>query len=506
MPFQPSPQQSDVFKFVTDGRGSAFVEAVAGAGKTTTIVEACHLMRGSIAFAAYNKKIAEEIKARTIAEGMSSVAVGTFHSFGFRAWRKVAGGVKIDDKKPDLLCDDLCVPEELRSFTKKLLSLGKSSAIGLFGSIDDASLWWKIVDHHDLTETLEEPKDARFGVQYAQQAITASRDMAHELIDFDDMIYMPVVTGCRVWQNDWLLVDEAQDLNASRRALARKMLRSSGRAIFVGDRHQAIYGFTGADADSVDLIIREFRARQLPLTITYRCPKAVVAAAQEYVQHIEAHPTAPDGAVRDAHEDDLLEFGLGKSDAVLCRLTAPLVKQAFKFIKAGIACHVEGRDIGAGLAALASRWKVKSIQALRDRLAVYVERETEKLNAKGQETKAEAVRDRVDTLNAIMDNTKSLDELNAKIASLFSNDEDGHRNTLTLSTVHKSKGREWDRVFILGFEEYMPSEFARQPWQVEQERNLIYVAFTRAKRELFLVEMAAAKKAPETKPEPAAAA
>lgn len=502
--FKPSQQQAAVFGWVRNGRGSSFVEAVAGAGKTTTIVEACRLMTGSIAFAAYNKKIADEIQAKVLAEGLKSVTVGTFHSFGFRAWRKVAAGVKLDDKKSTFIADELQIPDELRSFVKGLVSLGKSAAVGLFGSIDDDAAWWQIVDHHDLSDSLEDPKDARLGVAFAQKALHLSKKLSHEVIDFDDMIYQPVVTSCRVWQNDWLLVDEAQDLNPARRALARKMLRPNGRAIFVGDRHQAIYGFTGADAESVQKIVADFRCVQLPLTITYRCPKAVVAAARAYVNHIEAHPTAPEGAVRDAHEDDLLDFDLGKNDAVLCRLTAPLVKTAFRFIKAGIACHVEGRDIGAGLAALANRWAVKSLEALRTRLDAYAERETEKLIAKGQEVKAEAVRDRVDTLNVLMEGCKTLDDLHAKIAMLFANSEDGHRQTLTLSTVHKSKGREWDRVFILGFEEHMPSKFARQQWQIEQENNLIYVAFTRAKRELLLVSLAAAKKA-EAPPAAAAA-
>lgn len=486
-----SPQQLAVFDWVERGKGSAFVEAVAGAGKTTTIIEACKRMRGSIAFAAYNKKIALEIEAKTIAQGIQGVSVGTFHKFGYAAWRKVAPRAKLDPRaKQDAILEQLQVPADLQDFVNRLVSLAKNAAIGLLAAAEDDSAWWEIVTHHDLEEALEDPRDAKLGVHFAKQALALSRDLSHELIDFDDMIFMPVVTSCRVWQNDWLLVDEAQDINPARRALARKMLRPRGRAVFVGDRHQAIYGFTGADADAVDQIGRDFSCKLIPLTTTYRCPKAVVAEARRYVDHIEAHQSAPDGLVRDAHQDDLAEIGLTVSDAILCRLTAPLVKQAFTLIKAGIGCHVEGRDIGAGLLKLAQRWqRVKTIDALRDRLEEYAAREVEKLTAKGQETKAEAVQDRVDTLLALMDGCRSLDELEAKITGLFSNSEDGHQNTLTLSTVHKSKGREWDRVFVLGVEKYMPSRWARQAWQKEQENNLIYVALTRAKRELVYVSV-----------------
>ena len=73
---------------------------------------------------------------------------------------------------------------------------------------------------------------------------------------------------------------------------------------------------------------------------------------------------------------------------------------------------------------------------------------------------------------------------------MFGDTPDGSQSpVLTLSTVHKSKGREWDRVFILGRSKYMPSPYAKQEWQQAQETNLEYVAITRAMRELIDVEM-----------------
>jgi superfamily I DNA/RNA helicase len=499
-PIEFSPQQKAVFQWVQTGRGSAFVEAVAGAGKTTTIVQACKLMTGSVAFAAYNKKIAAEIETKAAEHKLGDqVRVGTFHKFGLNAWRRVAGDrLNVDARaKQDAIALELALPDELTAFVTKLTSLAKNSAIGVpgFGRVDDVMAWRAIIDHHDLADDLEDPRDLPVGITFAQRALALSRDMARELIDFDDMIYMPVVTNCRVWQNDWLLVDEAQDINPARRAIARKMLRPNGRAIFVGDRHQAIYGFTGADADAVDRITKDFACQLIPLTTTYRCPKAVVAAARDYVDHIEAHPSAPEGIVSEAHEDDLTTLGLTKEDAILCRLTRPLVSTAFKLIRAGIPCHVEGRDIGAGLLKLAGRWKrIKTVDKLRARLEEYMEAEVEKLIAKKQEVKAEAVQDRVETLLVLMDGCETVTELKAKVEGLFTDSEDGHQSTLTLSTVHKSKGREWQRVFVLGFAKFMPSKMARQLWQMEQENNLIYVAFTRAKAELVIVEVSEKKK------------
>jgi DNA helicase II / ATP-dependent DNA helicase PcrA len=77
------------------------------------------------------------------------------------------------------------------------------------------------------------------------------------------------------------------------------------------------------------------------------------------------------------------------------------------------------------------------------------------------------------------------------INSMFEDKVSDKGNLIVLSSVHKSKGLEWSKVYILGREQFMPSPFARQDWQVEQENNLIYVAITRAKSELVEVTMPA---------------
>ena len=257
-----------------------------------------------------------------------------------------------------------------------------------------------------------------------------------------------------------------------------------GRAIFVGDRCQAIFGFTGADAEAIENITTEFSTASLPLTVTYRCPKAVVRAAQQYVPHIQAHDDAPEGSFTSIAQADLLTQNLRSDDAIVCRLTAPLITQAFALIKAGIPCHVRGRAIGEGLAKLARRWEVKSMPTFLDKLEAYQDREVAKLMAKGRETLAQAVQDKVDCLKVLAEGCQDMDCLHAKIETMFKDDSP----TLTLSTVHKAKGREWKRVFVLGQAKHMPSKWARQAWQMKQEIHLIYVAYTRAQQDLVLVD------------------
>ncbi len=498
-----SPQQEVVRNFPRTHKGSAFAEAVAGAGKTTTAMYMIAETEGSVGVMAYNKSAAREFETKARELGFTfgnRVRFGTCHSFGFGAWRyvypKVQAGPEAARAKTDQMIAQFQIPRPLQAFVPRLVSLAKQRAIGLYGAITDQKLYYDIIEHFDLAYEIEDDRLIEQGVSYAIDGLQWHKDVGQQIIDFDDMIWLPVVTGVRMWQNDWVVGDEWQDANPARRALARKMLKPNGRALFIGDRHQAIYGFTGADADSIDRTIKDFNCVELPMTVTFRCPKAVVTKAQEVVSHIQAHETAPEGEVRIIENGEfwvMTDIGSGLdqiNDAILCRNTKPLVATAFQLIKRGVPCHVEGRDIGAGLIKLIDRFSsARTMTALRDRMTAYKEQQMHKLIAKGRETQAQAIEDRVDTILVIADACKTVEELKSKIVAMFQDAEGERKPTLTLSTVHKSKGREWRRVFLMGENIYMPSSYARQEWQLEQERNLQYVAYTRAKSELVLVNM-----------------
>lgn len=504
--FNPSVQQSGVISWVKTGTGSAFVRAVAGSGKTTTLVHALAATTGHVAFMAFNKSAAKDIEkkvAQAIADGVipdirKRVKIGTVHSFGLAAVRRSCPAAEVDARrKRDITVEkfrQIDSPQGLDSFVLELVSLAKQRAIGLFGSIEDKSEWFDIVDHHDMAGDLEELPGVTVeqGVELAIRTLKFHNELFRQikLIDFDDMIYLPVVTGMTPWQNDWVFGDEWQDANPARRALVRKMLKPTGRALFVGDERQAIYGFAGADNASIDNSIREFNCATLPLTITYRCPKAVVVEAQRIVSHIEAAETAPDGSVLSLDYADFIKAikELRATDAILCRKTKPLVSLAYKLIRSGVACHVEGKEIGSGLIKLINRWRrARDLEQLQARLEDYAEREVQRLMAKGRETQAEALRDKVDTVLAIMEGASDLNDLRAKISAMFEDAENLPKMTLTLSTVHKAKGREWENVYILGRADFMPSAWARQAWEQEQEQNLIYVAVTRSQAMLAYV-------------------
>jgi superfamily I DNA/RNA helicase len=351
--------------------------------------------------------------------------------------------------------------------------------------------WLELAYRYDLLDKLPDDADEGKLVNYAAKALEVS-NADRSVLDFDDMIYLVLFMKLRLFQNDWVLIDEAQDTNATRRELAKRMLRPTGRLVAVGDPRQAIFGFTGADSDSLDLIKREFRATTLTLGTTYRCPKSVVAAARQYVDHITAAPTAPEGECLEMtfRESTML---MQPGDAVLCRYNRYLVDLCFKLIREGKPAKIEGRAIGENLAALAGRWKVKTLDVLANRLDRYEQREVEKAQARGDDTKVERIQDQCSTLRVLMERAAeqgitTVDALKAMIKAMF-DDVGNDKRLIVLSSVHRSKGLEWPRVFLLGRKQFMPSRMAKQPWQVQQEQNLCYVAMTRSQNTLVDVDM-----------------
>ena len=249
---------------------------------------------------------------------------------------------------------------------------------------------------------------------------------------------------------------------------------------------QAIYGFRGADSASLGNIATEFGAIRMPLSISYRCPRAVVQYAQGVVSHIEASETAPEGSVQTWAVFDGSEFR--SSDMIVCRNTAPLIKLAYGLIGKRIPATVLGRDIGAGLAKLIDRLKPKGIEGehgLIAKLDKWVASETQKLLTQDKEDRVQAVEDKRDSILAFIDGAKAttVPKLKDEISSLFDTKQP---NAVTLCTVHKSKGLEAKRVFVLD-DHLMPSKHARQDWQKEQENNLRYVAYTRAQQDLIFI-------------------
>lgn len=541
--------QTDIFNAFTNTSDSLLIEAVAGSGKTTVLIELAKLAARyfphlRIVFLAFNKSICEELNRRLLELGITNVIAVTLHSAGWSAWRR-AGGLdwepQVDTLKTHKIMREVLSYEEVKRFgetTQKLVAAAKgiglvpaaqwymggnykatsfssnlkcSDVSGLVADTPEA--WEALMDHYGLDED-----ECR--VDCARRVLARSIELGKEVVDFDDMLFLPVIAGVPFDRYDVVLVDEAQDVSGIQMEMISRMAGlgrdpygqeyTKGRVIAVGDRKQSIYGFRGAGTDSMDIFKRRFQMRELPLSVTYRCPRAVVLHARQWVPQLEWSDTADFGFVGHEGTDwagqaEIALEGISKwkgirdlspGDAVLCRLTRPLVAAAFAMIRNRIPCRVLGRDIGAGLVQVVK----KGMKSLKDGtvgafgrwLDDYEQQESQRLVDRGKRAQVGLLGDRADTLRVFMD--EMVDEtpvtaLIAEIERLFVDANGNGAGMVTLATVHKAKGLEYDRVFVLDAGEFMPCPWARRDgWEMQQERNCMYIAATRAKRELRYIK------------------
>lgn len=485
-----SPYQTAIFDWVETGTGNAIVIAVAGSGKTTTGVEAVRrvqAMRQSHIFLAFNKSIATELQAR-------DVNGATFHSACMRVVMSAFRGATVEGRKLWQLCHENLSEEDhylYASFIVDLVSKGKQAGIGCPGMIDDTDLaWHSVVEHYGLELEHDDAKMER-AVFLASKLLDASvADRTR--IDFDDMLYLVVRFGLKMAQYDWVFVDELQDTNDLQLAIVQKMLKPTSRFMGVGDPAQSIYGFRGANADAIERIKERLACKELPLTISYRCPTAVVEYARTWVSHIEAAPGAAEGKVTNlGRKWDPKTFV--STDLVLCRTTAPLITLAYRMLKDRLPVQVMGREIGAGLKALVRKLVGKSgihtynMEEVLTKLEQWQAREVAVAMMKQNEAKAQGIEDKAACIRCLAD---SLPESDRSVQALLDTIDDLFKdktNCVRLGTIHKMKGLEGPRVFWLN-RSACPSKWAQLEWEKGQERHLCYVAATRAQEEMVLIE------------------
>ena len=507
--FVPSVEQQAYFDWIKEGWGSALVEAVAGSGKTTTLVQGLQYMQGSIFFGAFGKDAATDIqmKARKARVDRQGIRMSTMHSAGLTAFRQAFPRIAIDDNKVLNLVKEFMQTHPRREaidrsmgFIRKMVSYARQYLFGCvnYARVDSVEEWTALAEHFSADADLVEEVTLNEALSWAQIIFVQSHKQCETLIDFDDMIYAPIAYGCRFFENDWVIVDECQDTNHARREVAKRLLKPHGRFVGVGDDRQNIFGFTGSGTDGMDLTAKMFKCQRLALSVTYRCPKTVVDYVKTHIDPtytIRAHEHAVDGAVRAVKYMQAAQ-GLPQTpwfmqdapsveDAILCRYTKPLISTAYAMIKNGIACKVEGRDLGKNLVALARMWKITNIRTLKDRLTTYLAREITKAREKNSEKREQEITDRVETLGIFIARCEALgktliSDVVIEIEALFA---DNVTDMVRLSTGHKAKGREWPRVFWLRTSRRQQ----RKEWEVISERNIEIVIGTRPLTELIMV-------------------
>lgn len=473
-----TPQQ-EAFLLTTNDSESIALDARAGTGKTFSLREWTKKSTKSGIATSFSKSTVAELAEKL--EGHRFPAA-TMHALSLRALKGKGSSPKLDQSKMYNIVKEICVENEvdfeLQSEIRALAALAKTYGIqpdtsgpqGLTAASPEA--FEELAIRHDIEFSDEI-------LNFAIQAVNRSNQLfiKDNIIDFNDMLYCALIYPTRFARVGVIVVDEVQDLNVLQHTVINRCLAPGGRVIAAGDERQAIYGFNGALSDSYGRLVSTFSMKRLPLTVSFRCPKEVIKVAQTYVADIEAAPSNPQGEVIYPTSLTLSEV----PRAVLCRNNAPLMRLALQLLVEGRTVEIAGRDIGQGLIKLTRRISKKDIptEEFIDRL----ERWKEKEIARFPKRKS-SIMEKAKVLTVLSSAHASLGAMQKHLEKLYpdSNSKDYRPAEVHLSTIHKAKGREWEKVLLL--DPQLIGKHAKQDWEILQEENLGYVAVTRAKMAL----------------------
>lgn len=493
MPVSGTPQQESIWRMFRGSSRHLEIAALAGTGKTFTVLEGLRRIKrpaGPVAFVAFNRSIAQELKGKV----PSWVEASTFHSLMLRLYRDSGVRVRVDADKMEKIGEKVLGPR-----WKRLGFVERNAILKAAGLCKNTLRW----PDEQSVEMLADRYDISFNGMGSGEAADILERMLDEcarqrdVVDFDDMLWLPVHLNVSLPRFGLLAVDEAQDLNAVQQAA---LLRLADRAVFVGDEHQAIYGFRGADVESMRNLATSLGGTDRgldvgELTLTRRCPKSHVAMARQIVPALEALPDAPEGEIEYTDYAGSLD-AVQPGDLVVCRTNAPVVQMAFGLLRRGVPATIQGRDLGQGLQTLIRKLCPSSgpgsVATLLRELDRYESKEREKL-MKFRRSSGSRLVALEDKCQCIRELTEGLDDVTGvieRIKSLFEDHDGTPRKKVLLSTVHRAKGLEATHVLVLG-PEMMPHPMAQQDWERVQEQNIRYVALTRSKQKMTFASLTA---------------
>ena len=495
-----SKYQKDIFDYIEHGQGHLVVEAAAGSGKTFTLIKCLELIPNDkrILLTAFNKDIVNELKKK--AKEFPNVECKTLHGLGMLMVMK-----NVDEMSP--------VPEIFKYSSQFYSNPSAYTKINLFRlkKHDRKTYMDNVKKYVDFARYFlcQTPKDLdEIEKVYEIETVADEKEVAMKLLewgktnlktmDYTDMIWLPNVLNLKPigLQYDYIMVDECQDMNKAERELVLKCFKMGTRMVSVGDENQLIYQFSGSDKDSLNTLKNLPNTKCLPLSISYRCADSIVEYAQRIVPSIEKNDDHRAGNVL---EDVPLE-DVKDGDMVLCRTNAPLVDLYNRYLKLGKKSYIVGKDIGSNMKTIIEsmnktevNWGNIEKDGLFIRLYDDLFETRNKIMAESNVSKEDAInsrqfQDKLDMINAIgamANGINSVDELLGKIDVVFP--KKVQKEGIKLSTIHKSKGLECENVYI-ACKSLMPSKNATTKWEKRQERNLMYVAYTRAKNKLGFLD------------------
>lgn len=493
--FTPSPYQQKIFDFIIHGNGNAVISAKAGAGKTFTAVESMKLInpKNKVMFLAFNKSIADELSEKL--KNYKNVEVRTSHSLGFAMLnRNVEGEIVLDEYKYRRYLKEH-ITELTSIFNQKIT---RAEYINYIDSITD------LIDfaRYNLAQSSEEVK--QLAIKYDVPISFDECDVVVKMlewgktelncIDFTDMVWLPVECSmsAKGFQKDFIFIDECQDQSLMSIQLFLKCFKRGTRFVACGDEKQTINTFNGSSEEAFEYMKNYPKTTLFELPICYRCPKKMVKLAQDFVPEIQPREDAIEGEIIANCHTSILKSG----DMVLCRSKAPLVMVYNKLLSKNVPCYIKGQEFGLELKKLISDIDIEDINISLKEDGVFVrlydnlfEQRNKLMTSSGMDYQDATLSsyvtnlyDMIKTLEILAKYYTTKSDLLSHIDEMFNENNGG----IILSTIHKAKGLEADNVYILCYSS-MPSKLAKKKWEKEAEENLIYVAFTRAKKRLGFI-------------------
>lgn len=515
--------------------------AGAGTGKTRAIT---HRVAYGVATGVYapervmaltfTSRAAAELRTRLRMLGATGVAARTFHASALSQlghfWPEVIGGSmpRILESKGRVIAQ---AAESLR------LKLDTATLRDLAAEIEWRKVSRLTFDQYAAilpTRVLPAAVDAD-RMLALHRSYETQKDERRQL-DFEDVLLATagmIEAEPRVAQQvreryRFFVVDEYQDVSPLQQALLELWLGDRQDLCVVGDASQTIYSFAGASADFLLGFPRRYReAAVVRLEQNYRSSAPIVAAANQLMRgrpgalmlHAAASGSEPatgaalakstptvTGYPSDVAEArtiagqiaERIAAGIRPQDvAILFRINVQSAPFEAALTDAGISFQLRGgkrffelQEVKQALMML----KGAVVGATREPLFKTV---SDVLRSLGWTQDAPevrgAVRDRWESLNALMGLAEACPPgttLAVFVADLFERSASQHEPTMaavTLATLHSAKGLEWDTVFLVGLSDgYLPITYAKTEAAIEEERRLLYVGITRARRRLHL--------------------
>lgn len=496
----PSETQVELCDFILHKVGNATVESRAGSGKSKTIELLAHFVPEGkkTLVVCFNKHIAEHLQEK-FKEDNIKVDVMTYHSLGnkilsYKKHINVKNNFKEDKYRSYILSNINVLNPDYESFNKgnktiyrrNLEKLVDYARYNLMQSKKEIN---KIANKYGITLISNECEAVSKILSWGSEHI--------EEYDYQDMIWLPYELGIGgniiPLQYDFIFVDEGQDSSLAQQNLINICKKRNTRFIVFGDSFQTINSWAGSDEDAFLNFNKQDNVKKFTLNTSYRCAKKIAELAKTFVPDFTTPEWAEEGEVN----YDVPLNNIQKGDMVLCRLTAPLVDLHLRLINLNLPSKIRGVELGKQLISLINECNSDNVSDIHSDIEKNLIEQWIKLSEENDMSLKDAASendimlgyDTLLTFNIISKGIITKKELIEKINELLiknTEENNDNVNNIHLTTIHRAKGLENDRVFIL-CPSLLPSRLAHKDWEIKAEQNLIYVAYTRAKKSLNFV-------------------